>query len=511
MRRQLALNSASTTALLVWSVVVSFVMSPLIIRSIGDVHYGIWEQLSGLIGYLSLLDLGISPAVVRFVAVARAEQSVTRLRQVVSTAFFFLLCAGLCAAAVVALLTLAPGALFNIPPSEATPLALVIPLTAVNLFLSISGASLIGYLYGLQRHLLVNILRLLTSAAGNVAAYLALTHNPGRGLVWLALTTAVSQCILYSVLYAYVVRTSYTVLSTRFCSRTILRELWRFGVKNLLLMLASRIRKQSMPILIAHVAGVDRVIFYAVPNRLVESAGGLGAALGFPLTPHFSAYHGHGDAEGLRASWYTLSRVLQFVLLGIAVLVIALGPTFVARWIGAAYAREGLVPIVFLSTTLIFEALAPNSTALLVSQGRHGPAAKVAMCCALINIVLAVPLTMAAGVSGAALALFVTGSGSALLTMRLACRSLGITLGDHLRRTVLRLVIPLAVLIATLVGLILIRKPTGYLAVSAYSLFAAVVYACSAWRFALGRDERSLCRAAVRSGLHRLAPRSPRL
>ena len=35
---------------------------------LGNVQYGVWDLLTGLFGYFGLLDLGISPAVLRYVA-----------------------------------------------------------------------------------------------------------------------------------------------------------------------------------------------------------------------------------------------------------------------------------------------------------------------------------------------------------------------------------------------------------------------------------------------------------
>src|SRR4029079_8990885 len=52
----------------VLSAVLSFVLSPFIVRTLGNTAYGAWVLLASVVGYLGLLDLGVRGAVTRYVA-----------------------------------------------------------------------------------------------------------------------------------------------------------------------------------------------------------------------------------------------------------------------------------------------------------------------------------------------------------------------------------------------------------------------------------------------------------
>ena len=55
LRKKLLLNSLSGTSLYLINIVVAFIMSPVIIRALGNRDYGLWELVMSVIGYMGLL------------------------------------------------------------------------------------------------------------------------------------------------------------------------------------------------------------------------------------------------------------------------------------------------------------------------------------------------------------------------------------------------------------------------------------------------------------------------
>src|SRR5699024_6106795 len=53
----------------------NLIITPFIIRNLGDSQYGLYMLIGGLIGYIAVLDCGLNNTIVRFVAKYRAEQS----------------------------------------------------------------------------------------------------------------------------------------------------------------------------------------------------------------------------------------------------------------------------------------------------------------------------------------------------------------------------------------------------------------------------------------------------
>lgn len=81
-KRRILLNSVSGSALYAVNVVAAFFLSPVIVRELGNRNYGIWDILLSLVGYFSVLEFGLSPAIVRYVALASSQEDRERTARV---------------------------------------------------------------------------------------------------------------------------------------------------------------------------------------------------------------------------------------------------------------------------------------------------------------------------------------------------------------------------------------------------------------------------------------------
>lgn len=65
--------------------VVGIVMTPFIIRSLGDSEYGLYTLIGSFVAYLSLMDLGLNNTIVRFVSKYRVEKNIIAERKFLGT------------------------------------------------------------------------------------------------------------------------------------------------------------------------------------------------------------------------------------------------------------------------------------------------------------------------------------------------------------------------------------------------------------------------------------------
>src|SRR2546426_7174643 len=84
---------------------VGLVAIPILTRSLGDTRFGLLALMWAIIGYFSLLDLGLGRATTKFVAEALAEQDARRARQVAGFAAAGQTALGVVAGAVLAAVT----------------------------------------------------------------------------------------------------------------------------------------------------------------------------------------------------------------------------------------------------------------------------------------------------------------------------------------------------------------------------------------------------------------------
>ena len=76
-------------------IIFSLVFLPYIVHKIGDEEYGILTLILTVIGYFSILDLGLENAVIKYVAEYNAEGNTKKTNDVIQTTFLIYIFLGL--------------------------------------------------------------------------------------------------------------------------------------------------------------------------------------------------------------------------------------------------------------------------------------------------------------------------------------------------------------------------------------------------------------------------------
>ena len=82
--RLLRRNTLGVYAVYAAAIVSGLVVTPIVVRSLGKSGYGVWTFIGAVTIYLSVLDLGVGPAIVRFGAEARGRRAVDNVNEIAS-------------------------------------------------------------------------------------------------------------------------------------------------------------------------------------------------------------------------------------------------------------------------------------------------------------------------------------------------------------------------------------------------------------------------------------------
>lgn len=505
MSKRLLLNSFSGTALYIVNIVIMFVMSPVIVRTLGNRDYGIWEIIISIVGYMGLLDLGIGPALLRYVAISHSSDDREQLQQTISTSLAFFVAIGFIAVGILLVLSFFPAFIAGGESVNTGYLTTVLLLFALNAAIVFPLNVFTATLLGIQRHYLVNTTRMVFGIIRAFIAYCLLVTYPAQGLLMLALLEPIFN-FLQLVLYVVVLHCDPSIpcFSLSACSFKKMKELFTYGSKSATLMIASRIQNTSIPFIISAVLGVSNVIYFTMPNRLIDYAKGLSLAMGFPLTPYFaSQMTGVDNNHAVKTSWLQTSLALQIITTAMPLVMLFCGERFLSVWIGKEYGVAGRGVLYCLVTALFVESVAPNASRILMASGHHGRAAFMWLVLAVISIPLAVFGAYRWGVTGVAL-----GSSTALIVgnivmLRMACLDVGVSLAEYFSQTLRRLLIPLVVLTFCLWGTGLIFQNEKYLHLVLQASISGLLYLITVWFLTLSQDNRMRIIGKVRTLLRR--------
>jgi O-antigen/teichoic acid export membrane protein len=398
MRGRLKLNVVASVTNALAVVVSALVAVPLILDAVGTVGYGVWALGLAVVVYASMADAGLGPAVQRFTAVARGADDRIGMAQLLWTT---LVAYGAVGAGALLVLRLAAGGLvdlFDIPatlrPDAEEMLRLLGYVVAIALLASGSG----HLLSGLERFGALAV----SSIAGAVTFVVAIALlAKDHGLPGLATALLFQQSVVF-VIRLWAVRGLGLGHPVRPVGLRRLGDMVRFSLPLQAAAVADLVNAQSDKIVVGLVATLATVGQLGIGAQFADGGRLLAAAALGPIISTLAVAAGAGDLSVLRTRFAELHRVWVLGVLGAGLVgAMALQP-LIEAWLGRGHDEAALLGgVLVLATTA---GLATGSgAAYLRALGRPGLEARYGLLVLGVNLLLTVPLALAAGARGVVL------------------------------------------------------------------------------------------------------------
>ncbi len=381
---------------------VGFFLSPFILHRLGNIAFGVWTLAVSVVGYMSLLDLGMQNSVLRFVSQGHIKKDHQSASEAISAALWvrvqisgliILLSAGL--AAVFPLV-------FKIPPdlvSDAQKAIILIGATNA-IFMSVGVVG--GVLSALNRYDLQNSIVLLQTAVRVIGVVIVL--RSGHGIVAIALCELVAVMI-GSFFQVWIARRLYPELRMQMNKpkRETLRKIWSYSSYVFLTSVAVLLVYQTDNLVVGAFVSTTAVTFYAIANNLCRYVTQVVGSMGNTFMPAASTYEAAGDSAGLLMLYKNGTRATLAVSLPILITLILRGPAFIGLWMGPQYAHSSGIVLIILSIPLIFAFANRTPTAIAFGVEKHKTTAQWAIGEGVANLILSVVLVRRYGIYGVAI------------------------------------------------------------------------------------------------------------
>jgi O-antigen/teichoic acid export membrane protein len=405
--RSLARNVASNWFLLVLNVVYAFFITPIIVRALDKELYGVWSFLNGLLAYSGLLYFGLGSAVIKSVAQYRAANDhagINRIASIVLTIFAVL---GLSCFGLFAGLSTKIAGLFADPLSADAARGAIVAcvLLGARLLLAFLASTFACLMAGHDRFDLVNTVGIVVVLARFVTTPLLVRagHEPLITLAWLSTITEAFYALgLAALSYWYVPRLSIRPVRPKLSE---LRLLYGFGLQSFFIVFGVKLISYTDTTVIGLMLGAASVALYSLPLQLVEYARLAISGFSGVLLPQLTILATTGDLATLRKRYLDSARIACFLSGWLAALIIALGPSFLSRWVSPEFGAPVQWVLVCLAVAGFGQVLT-TQVPIGFYQSLHVLAfpAAVLMAEALLNVALSVWLAPRLGLNGVAIA-----------------------------------------------------------------------------------------------------------
>ena len=503
-------NVLANWAAFVLGTAITFVLSPFIVHHLGDTRFGLWGLIGSVVGYLGLLDLGIRVAVTRFVAFHEAKGDRAALTRLISTAMGLFMAGAVAASLLGAVLALVLPQAMHIPAEYSREAAIAFAIGGVTVGVALVGGVYGGVIAGLQRLTLLNAIDLASEVVRAASVYIVL--KSGGNLIHLAL-------IQLGVVTLRMV--SYRVASWRLepwlkveraaFNRTTLGEIFRFSTYTMILHVSAIFIFSSDAVVIAAIMPVAQVTFFVIAGNLTQAVlrvlGGISQAI-YPLVSARQAVHGTTATAGIMK---TTMRLGGLALLPIVLTLMVRGPTFIALWMGPAYAESSGHILRVLCLGLCFYTSYHVLTQTAIGLNLHKRMVPAYVGEAAANVLLSIVLGLAWGVSGVAWGTTIPRLALSLfLGPWFARRALGVPVAEYAMHAWVR---PLASMLpfALANAVVDVAWPASNLVLYFGQIALLLPLAgAGAWLIALEPPERAFIVSGLNRVLGRVPPPSPR-
>ncbi len=432
--RKLFANVFSNWTNLAISVLIAFLVSPILIDRLGDTLYGVWALIISVTGYFTVLDLGVNTAVIRFISRLEAAGDPREAQRVFSTSMALFLAIG----ATVSVLALACAPLFlrlideTEYPSER--ILAVFAIIAVDVALGFLISVYIATLKAVNDFVRVNLVAIVARIAKNILIVWMLTE--GYSLFTMGVIHF-GETLFRLFAYWRIVRPRFR-FRRDLCSRPLLGTLLNYSVYSLVISVATKAVFYTDSLLVTAMVGVEFVVYYAIPVALLLYLERLVYAMNSVVTPIVSSNEARADARANEAIYAFGTRYSLVPIVPVLTALWLYGGDFISIWIGPekGAVSEPILQVLCLGYFAYASQIIANS--VLKGISKHKVFAWILVAEAVANLALGIALGRTYGLIGIAWGATVALTVTNLLFVPLyACRVLGMSYARYMLRSYL--------------------------------------------------------------------------
>lgn len=435
MTEQILRNIASNYARMLFGIVTTLFLMPLILGKLGPEALGLWVLVNTVAGYFGLTDLGITSAAIKYISHYRATEQWDELNRTIGTSQA---CFGIFAVVVfilgLILGQLAPS-LFQLSPAS-------IPECRIMMVI-IGGVAAIGFMsvipiqcaIAAQRQDLLNMWMLVLQVVTTCIS-LAVVYR-GGGIVTLAAIQLVSS--VGNGLIGL-------ILTRRYLPQAKLRISWH---KDLAVLLASfagfafvatvagRVIYYSDTLVIAHCLTVAAVAAYAIALRIGDFMRAVVNSGSGVLGTFICDLSARQDQESLATMWIEGAKWSVAMALPIYLLCVLLGSDLITGWLNRPY-PEAVAVLAILVLGNVFDLAQSVGFQILVNGGKIRVYTVIVFAEACMNITLSLVLIKHFGIVGVAIGTVIPQIlRSAVVCPILLFRTTGVRVVRYLKQAIL--------------------------------------------------------------------------
>lgn len=487
--------------MMIFEVLSTLLLTPFIIRTLGQAEYGVYKLSASVVAYLLLLDLGVGNAITRYIAKFRASGEKEQSQKFLGVAtIYYTVIALVALIAGVVLIAVFPKAFAKgLTASEIKLGQELLFITMINAAVTLGTAAYNNVIIAYERFTVskgVPIIQIIVRMALTVVMLKGGFGSVGIVMVNLLMTVVCRGFFIIYVLFRLKLRPKFKGIEISFVKEIIL-----YSSMILIQMIATQLNATVDQILIGSLVASSAAILavYSVGTQVTQYFQSMGTAFTSVLMPGIVKMVESGvDSKTLTDEMIRIGRIILIALGLIWGGFLACGQQFITLWAGADNSNAYFVAVI-LMTAYMFILTESIGTQILWAMNQHKEQAILKGIIVLLNILLTVVLIKWQPLIGATIGTFISLVLGDVVVMNVIFRKkLKMNLGYYYKGLT-KGILP-CIAVATAVGFVAkhFLKNGGWISLLLEVAIICLVYAVCILMFGMNTYEKNMVLSVLR-------------
>lgn len=382
-----------------WLIALAFITVPIIVNNLGNVQYGFYIFIGTLLSLFSLIDLGVSTAINKFLTEKVGQQNEEEIKKYLGVAKTIFLSLAIFGSFSLLLSSFSTFILFE---GQYRFMSSTLLIASLIFFVSTHQSLLSIFLQAQQRYDLLSKLGILFMTLQQSLLVIVVIYTKDIRLMFLV------QLIM--MIFSFFVTSKLTkkvfpaIKTKRIFDWLLIKKIYKFGFGTFFVSFNNSILTYFDKFLIPIFLGPQSLTYYSLPGTISSKIPGASTKLGSVIFSMSSNFSGSQDFRRQKILYEKSMRIISIFSLTLVLSVIFYAREILGYWINFEIADKSFLILILLSVTSFFLSKFVVINNILIGMGKIKELAIATTIMLMVNLLGLIVLLPKIGVIGAAIA-----------------------------------------------------------------------------------------------------------
>lgn len=384
--------------------VIGFLYVPILLHYIGKSEYGLYQLMGSLIAYFSIMDFGLSAAVIRFYAKYKALKDSIGMENILAISVR--------GYGAVTVLALAIGfvcygfldVIFvgSMTVSEVNEAKQIFLLLLLNIVITLSTMVFRSVINAHERFFFLKGMETIQLVMQPILVVLVLQHHPSAFSV-AAVQTGLNLLLSGARVY-YCFHDLHVKIHFHYWNPELFSEFKKLALSVFVVTLIDQVFWKTNQIILGIISGTAAVAVYSIASLIYMNYMALSTAISGVYLPHVTGMVARKEPiRNLSELFIQIGRWQYYLLALVATGFIIFGKQFIALWAGPEFEDSYIITLLIILPFTV-DLIQNIGLAIMQAMNRYDFRARIYFLTGVMNLILAIPLGIKYGGVGCAVA-----------------------------------------------------------------------------------------------------------